>query len=82
MAQYILVCLDDEARNYHNKGLYDNYDNDKYLGNKENPYIVLVEITDKSITSYTTHLSRLDRIGDKDLKRVEKYQAAIAILTE
>ncbi len=34
---------------------YNVYNNAKYLGNKNNPYLVLMEITNKSVTSCTIH---------------------------
>ena len=34
---------------------YSEYDNGKYLGSSENPYMALIEVSDSEITSYTVH---------------------------
>ena len=34
---------------------YNNFDNGKYLGNSENPFVALIEVSDKNITSLTMH---------------------------
>ena len=41
---------------YHCNSLaFTQYDNCKYLGNGDNPYYVLIEATDKNLSSYTIH---------------------------
>ena len=34
---------------------YTQYENGKYLGNSENPYLILVKVDDKAVTTFTIH---------------------------
>ncbi len=43
------------AFSYCNSSLYTEYSYGKYVGDEENPYALLVEITNKNLSSYTIH---------------------------
>ncbi len=46
-----VTCIGESAFYYCDSLKYNEYDNGYYLGNEENPYVVLVKAKDKSITS-------------------------------
>ncbi|MGN1343410.1 MAG: GTP pyrophosphokinase, partial [Traorella sp.] len=46
---------------------------------KQNPIATKVKLAD---LKHNSDLSRLDEITEKDLKRLQKYQAAIELLTK
>lgn len=47
--------IDDEAFADCENLVYNEYEGGKYLGNEEHPYLYLVELTDKNITSFQIH---------------------------
>jgi len=51
--------FDASARKYNSESFtnvtYNEYENGQYLGNSENPYLALMTIKDKTVTSFTVH---------------------------
>ena len=50
-----VMSIGSEAFDYCSSSLYTEYSYGKYVGDEENPYALLVEITNKNLSSYTIH---------------------------